>query len=148
MTDINAPNTDPATYTGIGQDPNHPPGWNVVSLSDGSIWKFGGIVERLENGIIVQRIALTENKEGGQAGPDGPVITPDIAVQLEAAGAVIPPIHETKIIPADPPVGSLPPIPVPLSNPPTGSTPAAHLSWIQKVRAELDDLEAWVKSKL
>ena len=93
-------NTDPATFVSIAQDPAKPEGWNVVVLSDGSVWKFGGVVERDEGGIVVQRIALTDN-ETGEIGPDGPVITPEIALAIEAVGGVVPPIHATKVIPPD-----------------------------------------------
>jgi hypothetical protein len=143
-------NTDPATFVSIGQDPNFPPGWNVVTLSTGDVWKFGGIVER---------IALTENRVGGQIGPDGPVITPEIAVQLEAAGATIPPIHETKVIPPAPatPAPSAPPATAPTANAPAATseppTPAAtHESLLQEVEAHAASfgraVEADVKAAL
>jgi hypothetical protein len=108
-------NTDPATFVSIGQDPDKPEGWNVVTLSDGQVWKFGGIVERDENGLVVQRIALTENKIGGEIGPDGPVITPEIALAIEAVGGTVGPIHETKIIPPTAEVDPKASIPVTLT---------------------------------
>jgi hypothetical protein len=105
MTDMNAPNTDPLTFVSIGQDPTKPDGWNVVTLSNGEVWKYASIVERDEGGIIVQRIALTNN-ETGEIGPDGPVLTPAIVDAINAVGGNIPPIHATKIIPPTPPTSS------------------------------------------
>lgn len=87
-------NTDPLTFVSIGQDPTKTPGWNVVTLSDGSAFKYAGVGERDEGGIIVQRIALTDNNTG-EIGPDGPVLTPAIVDAINAVGGNIPPIHAT-----------------------------------------------------
>jgi hypothetical protein len=108
---IDTGNTDPATVVSIAQDPAKPDGWNIVTLSTDAVWKYAGVVERAENGFIVQRVALTDNVTG-EIGPDGPVITDAVRAMIEAVGGTVPPIHVTKVIPPDaPPVDAATPAP-------------------------------------